>query len=100
MREPKSIKLSIICGAVLGTSIVCSIALDQVAGPIKNAIAGPLPPPATPPDQITLSPVEKLGKFMLYDHTLSNPSGYACATCHILQTGFTVPDSLVNVFAG
>jgi hypothetical protein len=72
MREIKSIKLSVICGAVLGTSIVCSTALGQVAGMNKNAIAGPLPPPVMPPDEIALTPVEKLGKF--YDHTLSNPS--------------------------
>ncbi len=40
-----------------------------------------------PPDIVKLSPVEKLGKFMLYDHTLSNPSGYACATCHVPEAG-------------
>jgi cytochrome c peroxidase len=105
MPPVKSIKLSIICGAVLGTSIICSTALDQVAGriiagPIKNAIAGPLPPPVMPPDEIALTHVEKLGKFMLYDHTLSNPSGYACATCHLPEAGFTGPDSLVNLFGG
>jgi len=100
MREVKSNKLSIICGAILGTSIVCSTALAQLAGPTQNAIAGPLPPPPIPPDLIKLTPVEKLGKFMLYDHTLSNPSGYACATCHVLQTGFTGPDSTVNLFGG
>src|ERR1700736_6837123 len=105
MPPVKSIKLSIICGAVLGTSIICSTALDQVAGriiagPIKNAIAGPLPPPVMPPDEIALTPVEKLGKFMLYDHTLSNPPGYACAPCHVPEAGFTGPDSLVNLFGG
>ena len=100
MREVKSIKLSIICGAVLGTAIVCSTALAQLAGPTQNAIVGPLPPPPIPPDEVRLTPVEKLGKFMLYDHTLSNPTGYACATCHVLQTGFTGPDSLVNLFGG
>jgi cytochrome c peroxidase len=96
----KSIKLSVICGTVLGISIVCSTALGQVAGVNKNAIAGPLPPPVMPPDEIPLTPVEKLGKFMLYDHTLSNPSGYACATCHVPEAGFTGPDSLVNQFGG
>jgi hypothetical protein len=86
MREIKSIKLSIIFGALLGMSIVCLTALGQVADMNKNAIA--------------LTPVEKLGKFMLYDHTLSNPSGYACATCHLPEAGFTGPDSLVNLFGG
>jgi cytochrome c peroxidase len=100
MREMKSIKLSVICGAVLGTSIVCSTASGQIAGMNKNAIAGPLPPPVMPPDEIALTPVEKLGKFMLYDHTLSNPSGYACATCHVPAAGFTGPDSSVNLFGG
>jgi cytochrome c peroxidase len=108
MRKGKTIKLSAICGAILGTSIVCSSALaqvggpalGQVAGPIKNAIAGPLPPPVMAPDEIALTPVEKLGKFMLYDDTLSNPPGYACATCHVPEAGFTGPDSLVNQFGG
>jgi cytochrome c peroxidase len=44
--------------------------------------------------------VEQLGKFMLYDTTLSNPIGYACATCHIPETGFTGPTSIVNLVAG
>ena len=84
-----------------GISIVCSIALDQSAGPITPAaIAGPLPPPVMPPNEIKLTPVEQLGKFMLFDHTLSNPAGYACATCHIPESGFTGPDSAVNLFAG
>jgi cytochrome c peroxidase len=83
--------------AVVGLSIR---AFAQVAGPIKNAIVGPLPPPVMPPDEIALTPVEKLGKFMLFDHTLSNPPGYACATCHLPEAGFTGPDSLVNQFSG
>jgi cytochrome c peroxidase len=53
-----------------------------------------------PPNEIKLTPVEQLGKFMLFDHTLSNPAGYACATCHIPESGFTGPDSAVNLFAG
>jgi cytochrome c peroxidase len=100
MREVKS-KLSVIWGVILGTTIVCSTALAQVAGSITtNAIVGPLPPPKMPPNEIKLTPVEQLGKFMLYDHTLSNPSGYACATCHVPETGFTGPDSAVNEFGG
>jgi cytochrome c peroxidase len=51
-----------------------------------------------PPNEIKLTPVEQLGKFMLYDHTLSNPSGYACATCHVPEAGFTGPSSEVNEF--
>jgi cytochrome c peroxidase len=100
MREARSNQLSLICAAILGTSIVCSTALAQLAGPTRNAVGGPLPPPAMPPDEIKLTPVEKLGKFMLYDHTLSNPPGYSCATCHVPEAGFTGPDSIVNLFGG
>jgi cytochrome c peroxidase len=101
MREMKSMKLSIVCAAILGISIVCSIASTQVTGPTTtNAVVGPLPPPVMPPNEIKLTPVEQLGKFMLYDHTLSNPPGYACATCHVPEAGFTGPDSSVNLFGG
>jgi hypothetical protein len=99
MRKVKS-KLFVISGVILGMAIVCSIALAQITGPVTNAVVGPLPPPPIPPNLIKLTPVEQLGKFMLYDHTLSNPSGYACATCHVLQTGFTGPNSEVNLFGG
>jgi cytochrome c peroxidase len=37
---------------------------------------------------------------MLYDHTLSNPPGYACATCHVPEAGFTGFDSAINLFSG
>ena len=42
-------------------------------------VGGPLPPVPTPPNIVPLEPVEKLGKDMLYDDTMSYPSGYACA---------------------
>ena len=61
---------------------------------------GPVPPPPLPPNIVSLSPVEQLGKFMLYDSTLSNPKGYACASCHVPQTGFTGPSSEINQFTG
>jgi cytochrome c peroxidase len=61
---------------------------------------GPVPPPPIPPNVTPLTPVEQLGKFMLYDSTLSNPPGYACATCHIKSTGFTGPSSEINEFGG
>ena len=59
-----------------------------------------LPPPVQTPNVVPLSPGEQLGKDIFFDHTLSNPEGYACATCHIPQTGFTGPSSLVNIIAG
>ena len=43
MPRVKSIKLSVICGAVLGTSIVCSTAFAQ------SLNAGPTPPPTPGP---------------------------------------------------
>ena len=72
--------------------LVPGIGLGQVGGPVS--------PPPLPPNVVPLTPVEQIGKFMLYDHTLSNPSGYACATCHIKSTGFTGPSSEINEFGG
>jgi hypothetical protein len=66
MHEVRLPRLTAIWGIIFGISIVCSIALDQSAGPITPAaIAGPLPPPVMPPNEIKLTPVEQLGKFML-----------------------------------
>ena len=48
----------------------------------------PLPPPTQPPNIVRLTPAEQLGKDIVYDHTLSNPPGYACFTCHVPETGF------------
>src|ERR1700757_4269574 len=47
MLRVKSIKLSIICGAVLGTSIFCSIAFGQTlnSGPTPPPTPGPSPAP-------------------------------------------------------
>jgi cytochrome c peroxidase len=61
----------------------------------------PLPPVPMPPDAVTLEPEEKLGKFMIYDNTLSNPSGYSCVQCHAPTTGrSTGLSSIVNEMAG
>jgi cytochrome c peroxidase len=66
-----------------------------------QAVGGPLPPVPTPPNLIQLAPIEQLGKDMLYDNTLSNPSGYACAQCHAKTTGFASGlDSIVNERGG
>ena len=55
----------------------------------------------TPPNIITLEPIEQLGKDMLYDDTMSDPMGYACAQCHAPSTGFTSGlASIVNLDAG
>jgi cytochrome c peroxidase len=60
----------------------------------------PLPPPVQTRNVVPLSPGEQLGKEIFFDHTLSDPKGYACATCHIPQSGFTGPSSLVNILDG
>jgi cytochrome c peroxidase len=60
----------------------------------------PLPAPPLPSENDQLTPVEKLGKLMLYDSSLSNPPGYSCATCHVPETGFTGPNSEINAFSG
>ena len=43
-----------------------------------------------------LSPLERLGKALLFDANLSTPPGQSCATFHGPHTGFTGPDSAVN----
>jgi cytochrome c peroxidase len=61
----------------------------------------PLPPVPTPPDIIALEPVEKLGKDIIFDNTLSNPPGYSCFQCHAPTTGGTSGlSSTVNLGAG
>jgi cytochrome c peroxidase len=46
-----------------------------------------------------LSPVEALGKHLLFDAQLSTPPGQSCATCHAPEAGFTGPDSEINATA-
>ena len=66
---------------------------------VRNAwssLDGPLPPPPLPPNIVPLTPVEQLGKFMVFDTTLSNPIGQSCAACHTPETGFVGPSSRIN----
>ena len=45
--------------------------------------------------------MEKLGKYMIFDTTMSNPTGYACVQCHAYTAGFTSGlEPIVNVVAG
>ena len=70
-------------------------------GTISTAnVLKPLPPPVQTPNVVPLTAMEQLGKNIFFDHTLSNPVGYSCATCHIPQSGFTGPSSAVNILAG
>jgi cytochrome c peroxidase len=66
-----------------------------------QVVGGPLPPVPTPPNNTPLEPIEQLGKDMLYDTTMSNPVGYACATCHAPSTGLSTGlESIVNLRGG
>lgn len=44
-----------------------------------------------------LTPIESLGKSIFFDEMLSDPLGQSCATCHAPETGFTGPDSTINL---
>jgi len=43
-----------------------------------------------------LTPVEELGKFLLFDTELSTPHGQDCAACHAPEVGYTGPDPAIN----
>jgi cytochrome c peroxidase len=82
-------------------SAVVGAAVSLQSSARANDIAGPLPPVPMPPDMVTLEPVEKLGKYMIYDNTMSDPPGYACVQCHAPTTGrSTGLSSIVNEMAG
>ena len=70
----------------------------------SSAQLAPLPPITQPPNLVPLTPVEQLGKDIVFDTTLSNPPGYACFTCHTPETGHASPGlpdgSEVNAFFG
>ena len=73
-----------ICVALLGVAgAVVAVALMLYDYVRADVLGGPLPSPPLPCEIIQLTPVEKLGKLMLYDSTLSDPPGYSCATCHV-----------------
>ena len=94
-------KRRIICAALLGLcGALAGLTLLLYDDAHADVLGGPLPAPRMPRDIIPLTPVEKLGKLMLYDSTLSNPAGYACATCHVAETGYTGPNSEINAFSG
>src|SRR4051794_35403365 len=88
--------------AVVGlTSALAGVAVPFQRPARAGVVAGPLPPVPMPPDDVVLEPVEKLGKFLMYDNTLSDPAGYSCVQCHARTTGFTTGlSSIVNEMAG
>jgi len=83
----------------LGAALI-GIALLWYGPASADVLGGPLRAPPLPSDIAELTPVEKLGKLMLYDSTLSTPVGYSCATCHVPETGYTGPNSEINAFSG
>ena len=101
IRKPIMIKRRFFCVALLGLcgALVC-VTLLVYEYARADVLGGPLPAPRMPRDIIPLTPVEKLGKLMLYDSTLSNPPGYSCATCHVAETGYTGQNSEINAFSG
>jgi cytochrome c peroxidase len=80
----------------------CTLAVGVLLFPKPSSgqVVGPVPPPAQPPNLVPLTDVEQLGKDIVFDSTLSNPTGYACFTCHTPQTGGTGPSSEINAFGG
>jgi cytochrome c peroxidase len=66
-----------------------------------QAVGGPLPPVPMPPNAVTFEPVEQLGKYLIFDNTMSVPSGYACVQCHAYDAGSTTGlSSIINLRAG
>jgi cytochrome c peroxidase len=43
-----------------------------------------------------LTPMEELGKHLLFDTNLSTPPGQSCTACHAPEAGFTGPNSDTN----
>jgi cytochrome c peroxidase len=84
---------------IFGSALAAGILLFP--SPSSAQLPGPLPPPRKPPNIVPLTPVEQLGKDILYDSTLSDPPGYSCFTCHVPQTGFASTSvSEVNAILG
>jgi len=51
-------------------------------------------------DGPTLAPIEQLGKSIFFDENLSLNSNQSCATCHAPESGWTGPDSAINMHGG
>jgi cytochrome c peroxidase len=45
---------------------------------------------------VSLTPIEQLGKFIFFDPNLSVNNNQACAVCHAPEAGWTGPDSAIN----
>ena len=45
---------------------------------------------------VSLTPIEQLGKFIFFDQNLSANKNQACAVCHAPESGWTGPESFTN----
>jgi len=52
---------------------------------------------ATSVQGVMLTPKEELGKSIYFDTNLSINQNQACAACHAAESGWTGPDSTINV---
>lgn len=81
-------------GSVLGAAAaVAALTASIVASAGQVAVHGRNHKP-TDPDLVAL------GKKLFNDTTLSNPPGMACVSCHDPATGFSYPDSFINLTLG
>jgi cytochrome c peroxidase len=88
-------------GIVVCAAVTAAVGIFLFHRPSLGQIFGRLPPPTEPPNIVPLTSVEQLGKDILYDHTLSDPPGYSCFTCHVPETGFASTSvSDVNALLG
>lgn len=65
--------------------VAAAIAAALLALSVAQASAGP-----------ALTPMEELGKHLLFDTMLSTPPGQSCAACHAPEVGYTGPTSAIN----
>jgi cytochrome c peroxidase len=101
---PAVARTQILIGSVLAVGMVAlgvGTILFPGAGSAQEPDEAPLPAPTQTANTVALSPLEQLGKDILFDSTLSNPSGYSCLTCHTPETGFASTSvSEVNLLSG
>ncbi len=97
---PKTTPTRLVLSCLAALWLLPAITLTASPATDRSTSYAPLPAPAQPANLVPLSPAEQLGKDIFFDHTLSNPQGYACATCHVPSTGFTGPSDLVNAYSG
>ncbi|MHB1350227.1 MAG: cytochrome-c peroxidase [Desulfobulbaceae bacterium] len=71
--------------------------IGSLAGCVAGGGEGKLARMSQP---VALSDLEKLGRELFFDATLSSPEGQSCATCHDPGAGWTGPRSDINQGGG